>query len=87
MRSCSANDALDAARPTGRVLVVDDSESARESMVLVLRHAGHEVEGVSCGAAALRAAEKTAYDVVLTDLQMPGMDGLELIRQLAKRQG
>ena len=69
----------------GRVLVVDDYAAARESMSVALRAAGHEVDCVSSGAEALATTARDPYDVILTDLQMPGMDGLELIRQLARR--
>ncbi|MHB8899066.1 MAG: sigma-54-dependent transcriptional regulator [Thermoguttaceae bacterium] len=69
----------------GRVLVVDDHRQARESMADVLRQAGHDVSGCSCAAEALKLAEKDAFDCVVTDLQMPGMSGIELIVQLERR--
>ncbi len=71
---------------TGRVLVVDDHQSARESMADVLRHVGHQV--CCCGSAveALRHVAGESYDVIVTDLKMPGMSGLELIRELVARQ-
>lgn len=72
---------------TGRVLVVDDHAAARESMAEVLRQAGHEVEACASAAEALRRVEKRPHDVVVTDLQMPGMSGLELVRALAARAG
>lgn len=70
---------------SGQVLVVDDHASARESMADVLRHAGHEVR--CCGSAleALRQLDNWSPDVILTDLKMPGMDGLEFIRALSDR--
>ncbi len=70
---------------TGRILVVDDHRSARESIADVLRQGGHHVD---CRAAASEALEMLAgesYDVVITDLQMPGMDGLEFMRRLQRR--
>ncbi len=66
----------------GRILVVDDHAPARESMADILRQAGHEVECVSSGVEALAALAGCGFDVVLTDLQMPGMNGLEFIRRL-----
>ena len=69
----------------GRVLVVDDHATARESMADVLRRAGHKVDCLASAIEALRALERESYDVVVTDLQMPGMDGLEFIRQLERR--
>jgi DNA-binding NtrC family response regulator len=70
---------------TGRVLVVDDHAEARRSMADVLRQAGHKVECLSSAVEALRNLEQESFDVVITDLQMPGMDGLEFIRHLAGR--
>ena len=69
----------------GRVLVVDDHRQARESMVDILRHAEHHVECVSSAVEALRLLEHESFDVVITDLQMPGMTGLEFIFELARR--
>lgn len=70
---------------TGRVLVVDDHPSARASMVEVLRRAGHKVEACSSAVEALNLLERKEFDVIVTDLQMPGMDGLEFIRQIGQR--
>jgi DNA-binding NtrC family response regulator len=70
----------------GRVLVVDDNARARQSMADVLRAAGHEVAASASAVEALRLVEQMAFDVIITDLQMPGMDGLQFIRALAERQ-
>ncbi len=72
--------------PIGNILVVDDHRRARESMADILMHAGHEVH--CCGSAmeALAKLQSWPADVVLTDLKMPGMTGLELIQALAERQ-
>lgn len=71
--------------PTGRVLVVDDHRQARESMIDVLRQAGHQVQGVSSAVEALKVLDRESFDVVITDLQMPGLSGLDFVRQLEKR--
>ena len=70
---------------TGRVLVVDDFRQARESIADVLRSAGHQVECVASGSEALVQLESECFDVIVTDLQMPGMSGLEFIRHLERR--
>jgi DNA-binding NtrC family response regulator len=64
------------------VLVVDDYASARESMGDILRQAGHQVDCCASAHAALSRLGQCTYDVVLTDLNMPGMNGLEFIRAL-----
>jgi DNA-binding NtrC family response regulator len=70
---------------TGRVLVVDDHLQARQSIADVLREAGHQVECLASASEALRVLERESFDVVITDLQMPGMSGLEFIHYLQRR--
>lgn len=70
----------------GRVLVVDDHAAARESVADVLRQSGYEVVCLASAVEALATLGKKSFDVVITDLQMPGMDGLEFIRQIEQRQ-
>lgn len=69
----------------GRVLVVDDHAAVRESVIDVLRQAGYRVEGLASAVEALPMLERAAFDVVVTDLQMPAMDGLEFIRRMSQR--
>lgn len=68
-----------------RVLVVDDHAAARESVADVLRHGGYEVVCAASAAEALGRVEGESFHLMITDLQMPGMDGLELIRQVHAR--
>ncbi|MFN0022154.1 MAG: sigma-54-dependent transcriptional regulator [Pirellulaceae bacterium] len=70
---------------TGNILVVDDNTRARQSMADVLRAAGHEVQACASAIEALRGLDKNSFDVIITDLQMPGMNGLEFIRALEER--
>ena len=68
-----------------RVIVVDDHARARESVADVLRAADYDVDACASALEALkRLAVKTA-DVVVTDLQMPGMNGMEFIREIERR--
>ena len=69
----------------GRVLVVDDHGPARASMSDILRNAGYHVESSGSAIEALSRLDQESFDVVVTDLQMPGMSGLEFIRSLEKR--
>jgi len=66
---------------TGRILVVDDERELRDLIAGFLRDEGYEVDGFEDGEAALAALRGTAYDVVLTDLRMPKLDGVELLRE------
>jgi DNA-binding NtrC family response regulator len=70
---------------TGRVLVVDDNARARQSMVDVLAAAGHDLVSAASALEALKIVEREPCDVIITDLQMPGMDGLAFIRKLSER--
>lgn len=70
---------------TASVLVVDDHEPARASIAEILRHAGHTVSCAASAAEALAKLDAASPDVILTDLQMPGMNGLEFIRVLVQR--
>ncbi len=65
-----------------RVLVVDDEASARSGLEKLLRSDGYQVETADGGPAALAARHETTFDVVITDLKMPGMDGVQLMKKL-----
>lgn len=64
-----------------RVLVVDDTDDIRRGLTLLLRMCGHYVDEVSGGVAALAALLSTTYDLVLLDLHMPDLDGLDVLRR------
>lgn len=69
----------------GRILVVDDEEIARRNLSHVLEREGYRVDCAQDGAAALALLAESEYQLVLTDLRMPGIDGLELLRQTKQR--
>lgn len=62
------------------VLLVEDDDDSREIMAEVLAVAGYNVHSVATGPAALRTLAETSVDVVVTDMGMPGMGGLEMAR-------
>ncbi|MSQ02221.1 MAG: sigma-54-dependent Fis family transcriptional regulator [Myxococcales bacterium] len=68
-----------------RVLIIDDEPTLREVLSMVLGKAGYEVRDAPSGEAGLRVAAQWFPDVVITDLTMPGMDGLEVLRQIKTR--
>ena len=65
-----------------RILVVDDEDSARSGLEKLLRQEGYRVDSAADGVAALEIATEQPPDVVVTDLNMPRMDGLELLTRL-----
>jgi DNA-binding NtrC family response regulator len=66
-----------------RVLVVDDEEPIRRALARALQQAGHESLEAENGLDALELMKKETVDLVVTDLVMPEVDGLELIKELA----
>ena len=65
-----------------RILVVDDMEVMRDSLEATLARAGHVVQTRDGGVAALAAVKKQSFDLVVTDLKMPRMDGLAFLERL-----
>jgi len=65
-----------------KILAVDDSTSMRQMVAFTLKGAGYEVVEAADGVEALEAAKKDVFNLVITDVNMPNMDGIELIRQL-----
>ena len=74
-----------AARVPGKILVIDDDKSARLLLERVLSRAGHTVTLVDNGEQGLTLLSKDAYDLIITDKNLPGIDGLEVLR-LARQQ-
>jgi CheY-like chemotaxis protein len=68
-----------------RILVVDDEENLRDVLVEVLKRDGHEVHSASDGIDGLRRAEESRYDLVITDLRMPGLEGPALYQAVRRR--
>ena len=66
-----------------RILLADDSPQIRESLSKVLRNAGYHVTSVAHGGQALDRALEEEFDLLLLDLNMPGMDGWEALNHLA----
>jgi two-component system, chemotaxis family, chemotaxis protein CheY len=67
-----------------RILAVDDSPSVRQMVKLTLSGAGYDIVEAGDGAEGLSKARATTLDMVVTDLNMPVMNGLGLIRELRK---
>lgn len=65
-----------------RILVVDDDQTIRRTLRINLRARGHDVECVGCGRDALTAVAEAPPDLVVLDLGLPDMDGVEVLRRL-----
>ena len=65
---------------TGKILVVDDEDIVRTSCSRTLSPEGYEIRLAKNGAEGLKMASEERFDLVLTDLKMPDMDGIEVLR-------
>lgn len=72
-------------RFTGRILVVDDDENNRDLMIRRLGLEGHQLEGAAGGHQALEMIEDGAYDLVLLDIMMPELNGVEVLKLLREK--
>src|SRR2546428_8144738 len=68
------------------ILLVDDEPGVRSALGGVLRDEGYEVDAVDSGEACLERLGRQAYDVVVLDIWLPGMDGLATFARLPERQ-
>ena len=69
-----------------RILLAEDDDSMRSFLAKALRRAGHEVIDADNGLDALALLGESGFDLLLADVVMPGMDGIELARRAAKEQ-
>jgi two-component system, chemotaxis family, chemotaxis protein CheY len=69
------------------ILIVDDSESIRELVSLTLESSGYTVDKGTDGADALKLLDGREINLVITDLNMPNMDGIQFIREVRSREG
>jgi two-component system cell cycle response regulator CpdR len=69
-----------------RILLADDDEQMLAFLARGLRRAGHTVDAVGDGETALERSRDAKYDLLLADVVMPGIDGIELARRMAVRQ-
>lgn len=72
--------------PTGpRLLVVDDNDDNRDMLARRLKRRGYQVDAAGSGAKALDAIDQTRYSLILLDVMMPGVNGLEVLQYVRKR--
>jgi len=70
-----------------KILVVDDAASTRELIGYTLKDAGYDITQANDGVEALEVAQNVIFDLVLTDINMPNMDGISLVRYLRRLPG
>lgn len=68
----------------GKILVVDDEDSVRESLSKILQRSGYAVEKSSNGSNAIKLVKKENFDLVITDLKMQGLDGINVLEKVKK---
>src|SRR5262249_14974644 len=71
-------------RPTANILIVDDEPLIRDTLAEYLTHEGFAVAAAADGESALELAARRRFDVALCDVQLPGIDGIELLERLLK---
>ncbi|HHT9136890.1 MAG TPA: sigma-54-dependent transcriptional regulator [Candidatus Wunengus sp. YC60] len=64
----------------GKILVVEDQDAMRESLVIAFKDEGYQVEGVASGEEAIQRLNNNVYDLVVTDLKMKKVEGLEVLK-------
>ncbi|MBI4658130.1 MAG: response regulator transcription factor [Verrucomicrobia bacterium] len=69
-----------------RVLFIEDSTRLQRSICTALRHSGYAVDGATDGEEGLWLAESNDYDVIVLDIMLPGLDGLEILRRLRQQE-
>ena len=69
-----------------KILVIEDDDSLREDLVMILSDEGYQVQACASGLDALDLAHRQNFDLVVSDIRMAGMDGLETLERLQQQQ-
>jgi DNA-binding NtrC family response regulator len=67
-----------------RILVIDDEEAVRKSFILSLEDDGYDVDTAASGEEGIRSIKKNRPDLIFLDLKMPGMNGVDTLREVRK---
>ena len=68
-----------------KILIVEDNTDSREMLVCLLKLEGYEIKSATDGKEAIELLEQERPDLIISDIQMPNLDGIEMIKQLRKR--
>lgn len=71
----------------GRILVIEDNPDSRDILAKLLRMSGYEVQSAADGESGYSAAIRLVPDLIITDINMPGIDGIELLRRVRLESG
>jgi DNA-binding response OmpR family regulator len=84
---CATKNKLELNKHTtmARILLVDDDENFRKMLELILRHEQHAVTTAADGNEAMRLVQDNTFDLIITDLLMPGKEGIETIMELRRK--
>jgi len=69
---------------TKQVLVIDDDEAIRKSFILALEDTGYSIDTTESGGKGIKLFERNKYNLIFLDLKMPGLNGVETLRELRK---
>ncbi len=69
-----------------KILIIDDEHSIRETLEMFLREKGYEVVTSKDGEEGLRLIQRERPDIVILDIRLPGMDGLEVLRRIKEKE-
>ena len=72
-------------RSQWKIILIDDEEDIREVMTIALQDAGYIVDSAADGATGLQLCEDTSPQIVITDIRMPGIDGLQVLETIKKK--
>jgi DNA-binding NtrC family response regulator len=70
---------------SGKILVIEDDPKMRKAITAIMKKQGYEVTAAPDGETGLKRAEQTRYDLAIVDLKLPGIDGLEVLRNLKSK--